>query len=106
HPTGDHAGATRRVRADQDAIEGVTRAHGPHELEDHAGISRAADLERALGLGHQALDFFFRHRDRATGGMAHDIGLDAFHDVDAGDLAHSGTRHTTGMDLDLDAAGA
>src|SRR5436309_3572972 len=72
HPAGYHAGAARRVGADQHAIERVARAHGPHELEDHARIPRATDLERALGLGHETLDFFLRHRDRPPGGVTHD----------------------------------
>src|SRR5437016_1502173 len=102
HPARDHTGAARRVRADQHAIERVARAHGPHELEDHAGISRAADLERAPGLGHETLDFFLRHRNRAAGGVTHDIGPDPLHDVDAGDLAYPGARDATRVDLDLD----
>ena len=102
HPAGYHAGAARRVGADQHAIERVARAHGPHELEDHARIPRATDLERAPGLGDEALDLFLRHRNRAAGGVTHDIGLDAFHDVDAGDLAHPGARDAARVDLDLD----
>ena len=67
-------------------------------------IPRRANLHEILGFAGDAQHIFFRHRDRPTGDMADNVGLDFVDDLKSCHLADARSRDAAGMDFHLDTA--
>ncbi len=103
HAARDNPGAPRSIGPHQDPMICSLARHFIHQSENHTRVTGAANLEEEVTLRYDLSHFVFRHRNRPTGNVTDNVRLQPIHNLPSRNLTHTGSGHSSGVNLDLDA---